>query len=831
MSWIYIAIPGAAFVCYGVLMILMTFSRRDEIKWAFMSYLLAMMVWSFASMMMRTGVQPSVLFWNRILVVGVIFMPVTFYYFMQKIMRINRGFLVVIGLAGCVILMVLNFNGQFVTEAYIENGQFIYELGYAAIPAYIWGFLYLFLAIFILFRRISQNKMDFRSVKYVFIGTILIIPGTILNLLPAIGKYPIDIAVHTINAILIAYSIFRYRFMEVRFIIKKGLTYSAFTLVLTTVFILIIYSLEITIRSFLGYPTIIIAVIMALILASVLQPVKVWMQKLIDKIYYKDQYNQRLALINFNDNLADMLDLNQLSDSLLNAIKNGINCEKVMLALADDNDDFYIFASSDNNESIDIKFKKNHPMIRWFYMDKKYLTINQMAKEPYFRSLWAIEKQELSELGLDLAIPIRGRGKVSGIIMLTQKENRGNYSDEDIDMLLNLVSSSGVVIDNARLYQQARKEADTDNLTQLYNHRYFHNQLQETILEQPKTTTSMLLISMDLFKLYNDLYGHYEGDKALTRMGKLLTEHIGDKGIAARYAGDEFAILLPGISGDAAMQIAEIIRRDVENGKLVEEDNIQKFLTLSIGVATYPQNAANPDELIKCTDLALYSARRAGKNKCILYMSRDVDANTPNSIREIDLEQDFDFVYSSPVYALAAAIDAKDHYTFGHSENVSRYGTAIASAMGLDNTHVELVRHAGLLHDIGKIGVAERILTKPGSLTKEEFSIMQKHVTMSIDILKHIPNLNRMIPAVLGHHERWDGNGYPRGIKGNNIPIEARCLNIADAFDAMTTDRPYQKAVKKDEALIEIENLAGRQFDPDIVKIFIELVKNGTVDL
>ena len=153
----------------------------------------------------------------------------------------------------------------------------------------------------------------------------------------------------------------------------------------------------------------------------------------------------------------------------------------------------------------------------------------------------------------------------------------------------------------------------------------------------------------------------------------------------------------------------------------------------------------------------------------------------------------------------------------------------LAAHAGLENDLVEIIRQAGLLHDIGKIGIPDSILTKQGRLTLEEFSIMREHVERSIEMIRHLPSLDYVIPAVLGHHERFDGRGYPRGISGEDIPVSARCLTIADAFDAMVSKRSYKNKMPVEQALNEIERNLGTQFDPHLGRLFIQLVKDGTI--
>lgn len=185
--------------------------------------------------------------------------------------------------------------------------------------------------------------------------------------------------------------------------------------------------------------------------------------------------------------------------------------------------------------------------------------------------------------------------------------------------------------------------------------------------------------------------------------------------------------------------------------------------------------------------------------------------------------------YVSNIYTITAAIDAKDHYTFGHSKNVAGYAKVLASAIGLDENNIRLIYQAGLVHDVGKLAIPETILSKPGPLTEEEYKIMQGHVERGAGIIGKFPSLNYVVPVALTHHERWDGKGYPRGLKGEEIQMGGRCLALADAFDAMTTCRSYKKAYSVDFALQQIKECSGSQFDPNLSEVFIHLVEDGTI--
>ena len=304
---------------------------------------------------------------------------------------------------------------------------------------------------------------------------------------------------------------------------------------------------------------------------------------------------------------------------------------------------------------------------------------------------------------------------------------------------------------------------------------------------------------------------------------------MGENGYAARYSGKEFAVILPEYDIYSAQNLAENISAQIRNMNRNSKDGYLKTLTVSCGICGMPYAASSPQELVQNADQAVYHVKRAGKNGIMVFS--DGIIQNQKSGGSLEKHRSMYSEYASTIYALTAAIDAKDHYTFQHSKNVAYYAECLAKALNMSDEYREILKEAALLHDIGKIGVPEHILNKQGKLTPDEYEAMKSHVEYSVGIIRHLPSMDYVIPAVIGHHERYDGKGYPRRIAGKDIPLAARILCIADSFDAMISKRCYKQEMTLEYAVNELERGAGSQFDPELVPVFIQEIQSGRVEL
>lgn len=385
-----------------------------------------------------------------------------------------------------------------------------------------------------------------------------------------------------------------------------------------------------------------------------------------------------------------------------------------------------------------------------------------------------------------------------------------------------LVASFVAVLTNKQQVQKRKLErmAITDELTEAYNQRFFHMSLESEIekAQRNKSSVGLIMIDIDNFKMYNDIFGHDCGDSILRGTTSLLKEIIKENSYICRYGGDEFAVIFVNTDLQALEHMANNIRREFEKlKKYYYRHDLYDKVTLSMGLSEYPNMSASKNELIYQADMALYHAKNLGKDKVHLY--QDVILQIRKNISS-DHQQ-----LIGIFKGLLSTISAKDKYTHGHCERVSTYAVMIGEALDISLKELSIIQYAGLLHDIGKIEMPKSILNKIEDLTEEERNYLQQHPIYSENILEPLEEMDQLIDYVRHHHERFDGKGYPDGIKGQEISLGARILCVADSFDAMISDRPYSKSMTMEQAFIELEKHSGAQFDPEIVKVFIKVMK------
>jgi diguanylate cyclase (GGDEF)-like protein len=471
------------------------------------------------------------------------------------------------------------------------------------------------------------------------------------------------------------------------------------------------------------------------------------------------------------------------------------------------------------------------------------------------------------------ALPILHSDHLLGVLYVETAEP-SEFSEEELLLLHTLAELISGALHNALRFQKAQEQAITDGLTGVKTHRFFMEALSAEWKRSARGGRSfaLVLIDLDRFKFVNDFHGHLEGDSILQHLGRTLEQNCRRSDVVARYGGDEFVILMPETDLVQGQQLAQKLRSCILADPLLHEKNT----TASMGIAVFPLHGSTPQELIQVADASMYLAKHQGGNAVVA--TDDFDATEarqwkysvleaylgvtlkrlfspgPEAFGEIHkrLEQFSQSLAASEpppgdaadladetaekprtvsaaivetVTSLALAIDSKDQHTQGHSRKVAHHAALIAEQLGLEDEQIEEVRLGALLHDVGKVGVQASILNKNGPLNPDEWDAMKAHAQLGDKLLEPLVNIAHIRRMVRHHHEMFDGSGYPDNLAGANIPLGARIIAIADAYDTITSERIYKKARTSDEAVAELLRCAGTQFDPELVRVFTDAVE------
>jgi diguanylate cyclase (GGDEF)-like protein/putative nucleotidyltransferase with HDIG domain len=676
-------------------------------------------------------------------------------------------------------------------------------------------------AIFVLVKsyQASRSPEHRNRIVYLFVGiSLLTIFGFLYQGLPQ-QKYALDHIGHLGNAIMITYAILRYRLLDIKVAARRGLAYSGITVCITTTYLIVLYSLQQFLHAWASTASLVAIIAMTAVMALVFNPVRLFVQNGVDKLFYGKRYNYRQMVLSFAHRMSNIMELDELAEAFLQPITSAVNAKQASL-LFTNNDDFSSRSAVrlvKQEPVIPIHLRLHGPIAKRLQREDGPLYTETIDIEPEFKGLWQEERDSLEAAEVEVLFPIKSKHSLIAILALSRKHPRGSYESDDIDLMTTLANEAAVVIENARIYERAKQRANTDELTGLFNHRYFHQRLDEEIARSSRFghVFSLLLLDLDLFKTYNDIHGHLAGDDILKQVAQHIKLTIRRIDIGVRYGGDEFAVILPQTSVDDAHVLAERLRHRIES----RTDSKGIPVTCSMGVASWPTDGVMREDIVHAADGALYYAKQTGRNRICLAsevaLSEILKMETPVEGKGAIL---------STIYALAATVDAKDHHTYGHSKKVAKYATDIAEALGYSEEKLATIRAAALLHDIGKIGVSDRLLEKTGTLSPEDWEPIRAHPNLGVAILKHVDGLRESLPGVKYHHERYDGAGYPVGLKGENIPLDARILAVADSYDAMTSLRPYRPSkFTHEQAVAELERCAGTQFDPTVVRVFASL--------
>lgn len=831
-NFVFISITALYF--YAFFMLAFLTAKKSRLIVDFIAVLATMILWTGGSLLMRLEAWPSYTLWYHVSLAGIWLVPYAYFCFIRDFCGVPAKSSHRVWLALFLFGILINWKTGWLLAApeIVEvNGtvRFVYHMGWQVCIMYGICLLNLIHTALLLVRSRKKRGMVSQVVP-LLLGELILFAGNLA--LPVFNGFPIDILAGVGNALVMFYTLYSRRMFKMTLLVSRGNCYIIAMGVSVVAFYNLAQSLESMIRRNVPVLSAFSVMIVAILTMLATMVIYVMARRLFDRLFIRDEVTQTERLGEYTTRVSRSLRMNEILGALVDVITRTLNVRKIYICIKDSDGHYPAVYSSSPLDDKNFNMDQRHPIISWMKSHDACLLLKDFKRTMEYKSMWEEEKRRLEEIKIECILPLKDNEDLVGLVLLGGKEKKGRikwgYSAEDISFLNSIESVSSIAVKNSRLYEKAYMEARTDELTGLLNRKNFYEVLEECFEKCRKTSLALVIFNVDDFKLYNQLYGNHMGDEALIHMARIIQGTVGENGYAARYSGKEFAVALPDYDVYSAQNLAENVSRQIQNMNENASDTYIKPLTVSCGICAVPYAASSVNELVSNADRAVYHVKRSGKNGILVYSDgvigrRETDEGLGRKHRSMYSE------YAPTICALTAAIDARDHYTFQHSKNVAYYSETLAMAIGTSDEYREILKESALLHDIGKIGIPENVLNKVGKLTDEEYETMKRHVESSVEIIRHLPSMEYVIPAVLGHHERYDGKGYPRRIKGKDIPLAARILCVADSFDAMVSKRCYKPSMSVEFAIGELENGAGAQFDPELVPIFIELIQNKTL--
>ena len=823
-----------AMLCYGFLLLMFLTAKKNKIINSFLVVLTGLLFWTGGSAFMRAQFWPGYEFWYQVSLLGILLLPYAYYRFILSFGGVRNGSTGRIYLV--IMLICFWVNAQF--GAFLEAPEmvekrgvqsFVYEIKPSIIAFFIPAGFFLIHLFVILVRICKENPTMKVQYEPVMMGVLALFLGNAFLGIPFFSGFPIDILSGVVNVFLLFYALIRRRLFRLQMLASPSLCYGVGLLFSIFVFLNIMPFLQKILHMQPDKNITMYTLVFAIVFLITYAIFTYLWKLLIRSVFVKEENHQAEKLREFNSAISKTLDLQEILDRTIRVMKELMDVGNIYICMQKAPGETYCGVASDQPlNDLAFSLEEENPMIQWLKDHEEPLVYRDFRYSVEYKSMWEEEKHHLDKKHTRYCAGLKDGDTLAGVILITADSGKKRLVYDEVELISNITSVASIAIKNARMYEKACIEARTDEMTGLLNRKYFHEVLYEEFEKNKDASLALAIINVDDFKLYNQLYGLKEGDLCLQRIAKIIQSSVGENGYAARYGGKEYAVLLPGYDLFSARNLVESIEKQISVMNNRRTDMKLKAITVSAGISAAPYAAKNVKELLENVDLAVYHVKHSGKNGIQVFdtMFRNANKNIVSTNRAHIYQE-----YESTIYALTAAIDAKDHYTFSHSTNVAYYATALATALGMNEDMVEIIRQAALLHDVGKIGIPEYVLNKAGKLTDDEYEIIKGHVESSIDIIRHLPSLDYVIPAVIGHHERYDGKGYPRRIAGEDIPLTARILCVADSFDAMTSKRCYKKAFSLSVAREKLLQDAGKQFDPDLVYKFVECLDNGTITL
>ena len=815
-----------ALIYYTVLLFLILRQKiNNRVRVFFSTYLSAMMVWSFAGFMIFSGVKITpwmdTLFWNRVLIVGVFLIPVAFFGFVESFLMLDRRFWLYFAGASFVVGQALNMMGIIVVSASMSGGALnndIPPIGQAA-SGFVWAFFLLFSGFELINAYRKSKDYLFRNrLKYLILVTVVIFGGSLTNL-TVLSHYPGDVVFNILAAFLITILLLRHHLLDFSIVLRKGLLYSIPTLIIGASYYIVIHFALTTLGSTKGPELLILSLLVAFFSALIIQPLRDLAQSLIDRVFFREKHDANLMLQRISRTAAYVLNLDEITQMILEEISRTLHVEQAAFFLKrPENGELYLASQKGLEQKVEVGWGSDHPIVRSLSSFDHALTRHDLSVMPQFRNLHEEDRETLSKIWAELLIPLKVKGDLVGIFSVGPKKSKEVYTDDDQLTLMTLANQMAVAIENAHLYssEQSRR-AELDTLYHLSRQLVAIDQVEEVLQATLRYLVTSVHVTFARALLINN-----QGDFVCRAAFPIrtLSHDLGEgriEPIAARlYYQKAISQQTPTLLNKNDPALSEIER------KALMLDQVSSLCLSPLRVGDQPVGL-----------FVLGERREVLRESFDRDKMRLIDAisdQAANALKRANLHEQMEDNFLETVLALANAMDARDTYTVNHSQRLAAMAEALCIGMKCSQDEIKAIRWAALLHDLGKIGVPDEILRKPGPLTEQEWKTMKKHPEIGARIVGPVKKLENVAPIIRSHQERYDGSGYPDGLVGEQIPFGARLLAVVDAYGAMTDERVYRRTRSSIEAIQELIRCKGTYFDPAVVDGFVDVMEKGMID-
>ena len=833
---IKIVIPSAAIVSYVILFFMVFLSKpQNTFKRRFQLYLACMIFWSIASLIVLLDLG-NTLIWFKAMTSFALASMIALFHFTQTILNQKMKIAQVVYIYGFIAITINQFTSIVTPSADMIGGALVYEFTDWMVVIAAPSMLIMILCLFHLMRSAKQTRDEnqvTRFTLFVLAITIVLVGGS-LNF-TGLGQYPVDIAANTIAAFILAYAILQHQLLDIKVVFRKSMLYFVPTIIIGAGYFLIIaVALEVLHANTRGqlFST---SLFVSIIAALIFQPFRDALQNWIDRYFFRERYNSVKMLQRVSEAASSVIDLHQLSSMILKEITRAMHIERAALFLRQNGRKVFSITSQYGMQIPPRTYlAMDHPLISWLSSHDYVISQQSLETNPTFRSLWGQEREVIKAINADVYVPLIAQNNLLGFLSLGPKLSEQMYSSEDKQILLTLSHQIAVAVQNAQLYTTAQQELvqrrETERRLQLQLKRL--SALQDINI----AITTNIDLQIPLYLLLEQVTDQLEVDAADVLLFDEENQQlvfVAGRGFQTDALKYTKLNLGQGLAGRAA-EAMKIVRID----DISKEETSLKKSPLLAGegfVAYYGAPLISKGKVKGVLELFHRTPLKTDDDwiNFLDTLTSETAVAVDNALMFRDLEKsnlDLAVAYETTLEGWARTLELRDRETEGHSQRVMDLTMRLARKIGVPDDELIHIQRGAVLHDIGKMGVPDSILLKEGPLTDKEWEIMHKHPVYAYEMISTIPFLRKAIDIPYYHHERWDGTGYPHGLKGEDIPLAARIFAIVDVWDALRSDRPYRKAWSESETIKHIKEQSGKHFDPMVVDAFMSIIETDRRD-